>query len=120
VSARREDPSRHDNEFTVTQHNQLRAIAWTAVLAAAVVLAPAAFGDAIFHSHHVAMNAVGGTPLRSGFVEVIHTNGPIVFSHDNYVLNGAAPDTTYTATLHLSTAADTTCSAPSSRRTSRR
>ena len=46
------------------------------------------------------------------FVENIHPNGPIVFAHEQYVLNGAMPDTTYMVTIHIAGAADTTCAAP--------
>jgi hypothetical protein len=39
-------------------------------------------------------------------------DGPINFAHDDYVLNGASPNATYTVTLHISTASDATCSTP--------
>jgi hypothetical protein len=79
---------------------------------AALVLVPAAFADAVFHSTHAQLSAVGGAPLQSGFVEIIHINGPVNAAHDNYVLNGASPNASYTVTLHISTNADATCSAP--------
>ena len=84
----------------------------TALALAALVLVPAAFGDAVFHSTHAPLSPVGGAPLRSGFVQINHMDGPINFAHDNYVLNGAAPNATYTVMLHISTLSDTTCSAP--------
>jgi hypothetical protein len=79
---------------------------------AALVLVPAAFADAVFHSTHAELSAVAGAPLRSGFVEIIHIDGPINAAHDNYVLNGASPNASYTVTLHISTNADATCSSP--------
>ena len=79
---------------------------------AALVFVPAALADAVFHSTHAQLRPVGGAPLQSGFVEIIHMNGPINFAHDNYVLNGAAPDASYTVTLHISTSADAACSTP--------
>jgi hypothetical protein len=79
---------------------------------AALMLVPAAYADAVFHSAHVDLNPVAGAPLRSGFVQINHANGPVVFAHDDYVLNGARPDASYTVTLHLSHAADTTCASP--------
>jgi hypothetical protein len=79
---------------------------------AALVLVPAAFADAVFHSTHAQLRPVAGAPLQSGFVEIIHINGPVNAAHDNYVLNGASPNASYTVTLHLSTNADATCSAP--------
>jgi hypothetical protein len=33
--------------------------------------------------------------LRTGFVQNIHANGPIVYSHENYLLNGALALTTF-------------------------
>jgi hypothetical protein len=83
-----------------------------ALALAALVLVPAALADAVFHSTHAPLSPVGGAPLRSGFVEIIHMDGPVNFAHDNYVLNGASPNATYTVTLHISTASDATCSAP--------
>jgi hypothetical protein len=79
---------------------------------AVLMLVPAAFADAVSHSTHADLSPVGGAPLRSGFVQINHANGPVIFAHDNYVLNGATPDVAYTVTLHLSHAADTTCSSP--------
>ena len=83
-----------------------------AVAASALVIAPAALADAVYHSSHIALMPVGSAPLRSGFVENIHPNGPNVFAHEQYVLNGALPSTTYTVTIHISGSADTTCSTP--------
>jgi hypothetical protein len=84
----------------------------TALALAAFVPVPAAFADAVSHSTHAPLSSEGGAPLRSGFVEIIHMDGPINFAHDNYVLNGASPNATYTVTLHISTASDPTCSTP--------
>jgi hypothetical protein len=84
----------------------------TAAAAGALVLVPAAFADAVFHSTHAPLSPVGGAPLQSGFVEIIHMDGPVNFAHDNYVLNGAAPNASYTVTLHISTAGDAACAAP--------
>jgi hypothetical protein len=78
----------------------------------ALVLVPAALADAVFHSTHAPLSSVGGAPLRSGFVQINHMDGPINFAHDNYVLNGASPNATYTVTLHISSGSDTSCSTP--------
>jgi hypothetical protein len=79
------------------------AAALTAGLAAVAALSgPAARADQVYHSQHIALQPVGGTePLRSGFVENIHTNGPTIYAHEIYVLNGAAPATTYQVTLNI-------------------
>jgi hypothetical protein len=74
-----------------------------AAAALALVLAPAALADALYHSSHIPLSPVGSSPLRSGFVENIHPNGPNVFAHEQYVLNGAMPNTEYTVEIHIST-----------------
>ena len=83
-----------------------------ALAVAALALVPAALGDAVFHAAHVPLSPVGAAPLRSGFVEIAHADGPVRFAHDVYSVNGATPATTYTVTLHLSTGADPSCSVP--------
>jgi hypothetical protein len=72
-----------------------------AVAALAVALAPAALADAVYQSSHIALMPVGSAPLQSGFVENIHPNGPNVFAHEEYVLKGAMPNTSYTVTIHV-------------------
>jgi len=83
-----------------------------ALAVAALALVPSAVGDAVYHSAHVALSPTDGAPLRSGFVENIHPDGPNVFAHEQYVLNGAASDTTYIVVIHVSAASDTSCAAP--------
>ncbi len=58
------------------------AFATTAV----AVATPLAAADAVYHSQHIALNPIGGAPLRSGFVENIHADGPQVYAHELYVL----------------------------------
>jgi hypothetical protein len=71
--------------------------------AAAIVatLAPLAVADAIYHTEHLSLTPVGGAPLRSGFVQNIKANGPVVYAHELFVLNGAAPHTTYFVTRNF-------------------
>ena len=78
-------------------------IASAAVASAAIAgaFAPGAAGDAVYHTQHLAIEAVGDAPLRSGFVNNIKANGPRVYAHEIYVLNGASPRTTYTVTNHF-------------------
>ena len=66
-----------------------------------VVGAASALADAVYHSHHYALSSVGGAPLRSGFVENIHVNGPNIAAHEQYALNGAEPNTTYLVELFV-------------------
>ncbi|HEX9122226.1 MAG TPA: hypothetical protein VF984_02535 [Actinomycetota bacterium] len=71
--------------------------------------AAAALGDATYPSQHIVLHPVADAPLRSGFVENIHPNGPNVYAHEVYVLNGASPDTTYQVTISVFVQ-DTSCS----------
>ena len=61
----------------------------------AFTLVPGATADDVYHSEHLTLEPVGGAPLRTGFVENIHANGPAIYAHEIYVLNGAAPNTDY-------------------------
>lgn len=86
------------------------ALAVSAAFATALLApGPVASADAVYHSQHIALAPVAGAPLRSGFVENIHADGPRVYAMERYVLNGAAPSTTYAVTLQLF--ADRGCSA---------
>ena len=66
-------------------------------LVAAASLASVASADRTYHSQHLDLTPVGSAPLRSGFVENIKAQGPTVYAHELFVLNGASPLTTYTA-----------------------
>jgi hypothetical protein len=71
------------------------------VVAFVTSLAAVASADQVYHSQHLALTAVGSAPLRSGFVENIKAEGPTVYAHEIFVLNGASPDTTYTVTRNF-------------------
>jgi hypothetical protein len=90
----------------------MRARLACAVILAGLVIglggAPA-FADAVYRSGHYDLTVVDAAPLRSGFVENIHANGPNVYAHEQYALNGAAPNTTYQVVLMIFPL-DTTCS----------
>jgi hypothetical protein len=74
-----------------------RLLQLTALAAAVCALAPSfAAADRVYHSEHLAFAAVGGAPLRSGFVQNIKAEGPRIYAHEIFVLNGARPMTTYT------------------------
>jgi hypothetical protein len=86
-----------------------RALGLAVVVASAVVTtAVPAMGDAVYHSEHIALAPVGDAPLRVGFVQNIHANGPVVFANERYVLVGASPGTAYDVSLRL-WVGDTTC-----------
>jgi hypothetical protein len=72
------------------------------VLVACVAWLPAvASADRVYHSEHLVLTSVGGAPLRSGFVENIKAEGPTLYAHEVFVLNGASPDTTFTVTRNF-------------------
>jgi hypothetical protein len=75
--------------------------ALVALVVTAAVFAPIAAADAVYHTGHLALAPVDGAPLRSGFVQNIKAQGPQVYAHELFVLNGAAPDTTYTVTRNF-------------------
>jgi hypothetical protein len=80
----------------------MRKLLLVSVMGCAFLLMPdVAAGDAVYHSQHIALHPVGGAPLHSGFVENIHPNGPQVYAHEVYVLNGADANATYQVVLLL-------------------
>jgi hypothetical protein len=79
----------------------MRKLFLAAALVALLALPSGAAGDAVYHSQHLVLHPVGAAPLHSGFVENIHVNGPNIYAHEVYVLNGAQPNATYQVTLLL-------------------
>ena len=76
-----------------------RLLRLTAPALVVAALAPStASADRVYHSEHLSFTAVGGAPLRSGFVQNIKAEGPRVYAHELFVLNGARARTTYTVT----------------------
>lgn len=82
------------------------------LLVAAVVcglwVAPAG-ADSTYHTGHIALSPLATAPLTSGFVQNIHANGPNVYAHEIYQLNGAEPNTSYQVVLSIWTT-NTSCS----------
>ncbi|HZO34045.1 MAG TPA: hypothetical protein VFB17_03105 [Gaiellaceae bacterium] len=76
-------------------------VAAAALAVAALVIVPIAAADQVFHTSHAAVHSVAGAPLRSGFVNDIHTNGAVNSAHEEYHLNGAQANTTYQVQLLL-------------------
>ena len=76
----------------------IAAAALTLGLFTVPALAPAALADQTQHSIHAPLS---GKPLRSGFVEDIHANGPTIYAQEIYQLNGAKPSTKYQVTLNI-------------------
>jgi hypothetical protein len=84
----------------------------SAALVASVVaclLAAPAGADSTYHTAHIALAPIAGAQLRSGFVENIHADGPNIYAHKVYQLNGTEPNTDYQVVLSIWTA-NTSCS----------
>jgi hypothetical protein len=79
----------------------VRTLVVAASAVAFAVLAPLAAADAVYHTEHLDLAPVGEAPLRSGFVQNIKAEGPEVYAHEIFVLNGALPSTTYTVTRNF-------------------
>jgi hypothetical protein len=79
----------------------VRRVAVAASLAAIGLATTPAHADRVYHSEHLDLAPVGGAPLRSGFVQNIKAEGPVVYAHESFVLNGARPQSTYTVTRNL-------------------
>jgi hypothetical protein len=72
------------------------ALCWLSVIPVASCLWVSAAGaDATYHTAHIALSPIGQAPLRSGFVQNIHANGPNIAAREMYQLNGAEPNTSY-------------------------
>jgi hypothetical protein len=76
--------------------NDMRRLAFAATLIVFALPAVPAAADRVYHTEHLRLAPVGGAPLRSGFVQNIKAEGPVVYAHEIFVLNGAAPRATYT------------------------
>ncbi len=65
------------------------------VMVLLLIMVSVTAADGVYHSEHIPFNPVGDQPLKSGFVENIHTNGPQLYAVERYVLNGASPNTEF-------------------------
>ena len=83
----------------------LRAFA-AATIALLSVSTPA-FADQSYHTENLPLSltsagaAAGEPPLQAGHVVNIHTQGPVNFAIEEYMLNGAKPNATYQVVLSL-------------------
>lgn len=60
-----------------------------AAVAATALLPATALADRVQHSQHIDLNPVADAPLDRGFIENIHANGPKIYAHEIYKVNGA-------------------------------
>ena len=76
----------------------LLGVAMLTVGAALAAVTPA-LADQVFHTSHAAVRSIAGAPLRSGFVNDMHSNGAVNSAREEYHLSGAQPDTSYQVQL---------------------
>jgi hypothetical protein len=79
----------------------VQGLAAAASLAAVGLATAPAHADRVYHTEHLDLAPVGGAPLRSGFVQNIKAEGPVVYAHEIFVLNGAGSRATYTVTRNF-------------------
>jgi hypothetical protein len=66
-----------------------------------VAAASTALADQYFHTVHLDLSPIGSAPLKSGFVNDIHTNGTQNSAQERYQLNDAVPNNTYSVRLNI-------------------
>jgi hypothetical protein len=81
----------------IARTRTLVALGAGAVAAAAAALAPAA----PFPAQHFPLLPAAGEPLRDGFVEVIHPEGPEVYARHVYQVNGARSFEAYDVVISI-------------------
>lgn len=70
-------------------------VAAICVLVLLAVVVSIAAADDVYPSDHIPFNPVGDQPLKMGFVQNIHSDGPQLYAIERYVLNGASPNTEF-------------------------
>lgn len=73
-----------------------------ALLLAALMAIPVA-ADQVYRTERLPLAPTDDAPLRSGSVVNIHANGPRIYAHEVYMLNGAEPNTSYDVVLNVYT-----------------
>jgi hypothetical protein len=57
--------------------------------------------DRDYRTYHAPLQPIDDAPLRSGFVNNIHMEGPVAYAKEYYDIKGAEPDSTYYAVIEL-------------------
>jgi len=83
--------------FTGLRRRALAVLAVGVVTASSATLAAAA----PWQAQHFPLAALGEEPLRNGFVEVIHPDGPQVYAHHVYKLTGARSNESYQVVISI-------------------
>jgi hypothetical protein len=87
---------------TVKRSLYFVAIAVGCVFAFTASVHSTAWADQAYHTERLPFEAVNGDPvLRSGHVINAHSNGPIRYAREDYMVNGAAPNETYDVVIQV-------------------
>lgn len=78
-----------------------RAVAALAAIVVVIASSATLAAAAPLPAQHFPLMPVGGEPLQKGFVEVIHPNGPQVYAHHVYQLNGARNNQSYEVVISI-------------------
>jgi len=81
----------------------LAAMSFLAIIGALLVTPGAALGDQAMHTVRAPFGSQDPStyPLKNGFVNVTHTNGPVNFEQKLFQLHGALPNTEFFITRKL-------------------
>ena len=78
-----------------------RAVPAALVTAVALASFATAAASTPFPAQHFSLTPVGGEPLHTGFVEVIHPEGPRVYARHVYQLTGARSHQSYEVVISI-------------------
>lgn len=101
----------HHRSHSTRRRRTLIGALVTGAVATTVVPAASVSADAAYHTEHAPLRAIGDEPLKSGFVNNIHAQGPTVYAMEYYQLVQARPNATYMAVIYLHPG-DPTCTVP--------
>lgn len=76
-------------------------IAATLAVSGLAAFGGVAHADRDYHTYKAPLQAIGDEPLRSGFVNNIHMEGPVAYAKEYYDIKGATPNATYYAVIEL-------------------
>ena len=88
-----------------------RVLALAIVGVTSLLVAGGVSADQAYHTERLTFEPVGDAPaLRAGQVINAHSNGRQRYAHEQYLVNGATPNTTYQVMIEVY--ADPTCETP--------
>jgi len=92
----------------MTDNPRMAVLLIAPFLVLSLLLTLPVYADQTFHTARLSLvltsagSAAGHPNLRSGHVVDIHTNGPIIYALERYIVSGAKPHTDYQVELSVS------------------